>query len=36
VLHVPPTRRGVLVVGDGAVNVKRYVAAASMAGWPVL
>ncbi|GAA3191693.1 2-succinyl-5-enolpyruvyl-6-hydroxy-3-cyclohexene-1-carboxylic-acid synthase [Actinocorallia longicatena] len=36
VLHVPPTRRGVLVVGDGALNVKRYVAAASMAGWPVL
>lgn len=36
VLHVPATRRGVLVVGDGAVNVKRYVAAASMAGWPVL
>ncbi|MQY09000.1 2-succinyl-5-enolpyruvyl-6-hydroxy-3-cyclohexene-1-carboxylic-acid synthase [Actinomadura macrotermitis] len=36
VLHVPPTRRGLLVVGDGAVNVKRYVAAASMAGWPVL
>ncbi|ROO84648.1 2-succinyl-5-enolpyruvyl-6-hydroxy-3-cyclohexene-1-carboxylate synthase [Actinocorallia herbida] len=36
VLHVPPTRRGVLVIGDGAVNVKRYVAAASMAGWPVL
>ncbi|WP_395105747.1 2-succinyl-5-enolpyruvyl-6-hydroxy-3-cyclohexene-1-carboxylic-acid synthase [Actinomadura sp. SCN-SB] len=36
VLHVPPTRRGVLVVGDGAGNVKRYVAAASMAGWPVL
>nr|WP_272918098.1 2-succinyl-5-enolpyruvyl-6-hydroxy-3-cyclohexene-1-carboxylic-acid synthase [Actinomadura rayongensis] len=36
VLHVPPTRRGILVVGDGAVNVKRYVAAASMAGWPVL
>jgi 2-succinyl-5-enolpyruvyl-6-hydroxy-3-cyclohexene-1-carboxylate synthase len=36
VLHVPPTRRGVLVVGDGAVNVKRYVASASMAGWPVL
>ncbi|RFS82339.1 2-succinyl-5-enolpyruvyl-6-hydroxy-3-cyclohexene-1-carboxylic-acid synthase [Actinomadura spongiicola] len=36
VLHVPPTRRGVLVVGDGASNVKRYVAAASMAGWPVL
>ncbi len=36
VLHVPPTRKGVLVVGDGAVNVKRYVAAASMAGWPVL
>ncbi|RAY11083.1 2-succinyl-5-enolpyruvyl-6-hydroxy-3-cyclohexene-1-carboxylic-acid synthase [Actinomadura craniellae] len=36
VLHVPPTRRGVLVVGDGAVNVQRYVAAASMAGWPVL
>jgi 2-succinyl-5-enolpyruvyl-6-hydroxy-3-cyclohexene-1-carboxylate synthase len=36
VLHVPPTRRGVLVVGDGARNVKRYVAAASMAGWPVL
>ena len=36
VLHVPPTRRGVLIVGDGAVNVKRYVAAASMAGWPVL
>ncbi|MBW8482767.1 2-succinyl-5-enolpyruvyl-6-hydroxy-3-cyclohexene-1-carboxylic-acid synthase [Actinomadura parmotrematis] len=36
VLHVPPTRRGVLVVGDGAANVKRYVAAASMAGWPVL
>ncbi|MEO5877388.1 MAG: 2-succinyl-5-enolpyruvyl-6-hydroxy-3-cyclohexene-1-carboxylic-acid synthase [Streptosporangiaceae bacterium] len=36
VLHVPPTRRGILVVGDGAANVKRYVAAASMAGWPVL
>jgi 2-succinyl-5-enolpyruvyl-6-hydroxy-3-cyclohexene-1-carboxylate synthase len=36
VLHVPPTRRGLLVVGDGATNVKRYVAAASMAGWPVL
>jgi 2-succinyl-5-enolpyruvyl-6-hydroxy-3-cyclohexene-1-carboxylate synthase len=35
-LHVRPTRRGVLVVGDGAANVKRYVAAASMAGWPVL
>jgi 2-succinyl-5-enolpyruvyl-6-hydroxy-3-cyclohexene-1-carboxylate synthase len=35
-LHVPPTRRGVLVVGDGAVNVRRYVAAAGMAGWPVL
>jgi len=35
-LRVPPTRRGVLVVGDGAANVKRYVAAASMAGWPVL
>jgi 2-succinyl-5-enolpyruvyl-6-hydroxy-3-cyclohexene-1-carboxylate synthase len=35
-LHVPATRRGVLVVGDGAANVKRYVAAASMAGWPVL
>ncbi|WP_106401518.1 2-succinyl-5-enolpyruvyl-6-hydroxy-3-cyclohexene-1-carboxylic-acid synthase [Actinocorallia populi] len=36
VLRVPATRRGVLVVGDGAANVKRYVAAASMAGWPVL
>ncbi|MDH2426204.1 2-succinyl-5-enolpyruvyl-6-hydroxy-3-cyclohexene-1-carboxylic-acid synthase [Sphaerisporangium sp. TRM90804] len=35
-LHVPATRRGVLVVGDGAVNVRRYVAAAGMAGWPVL
>ncbi|GGO63611.1 2-succinyl-5-enolpyruvyl-6-hydroxy-3-cyclohexene-1-carboxylic-acid synthase [Nonomuraea cavernae] len=35
-LHLPPTRRGVLVVGDGAVNVRRYVAAAGMAGWPVL
>ncbi|GII60764.1 2-succinyl-5-enolpyruvyl-6-hydroxy-3-cyclohexene- 1-carboxylate synthase [Sphaerisporangium krabiense] len=35
-LHVPPTRRGVLVVGDGAVNVRRHVAAAGMAGWPVL
>ncbi|GGL01611.1 2-succinyl-5-enolpyruvyl-6-hydroxy-3-cyclohexene- 1-carboxylate synthase [Sphaerisporangium melleum] len=35
-LHVPPTRRGVLVVGDGAPNVRRYVAAAGMAGWPVL
>ncbi|MFF0524503.1 hypothetical protein ACFYTC_37905 [Actinomadura nitritigenes] len=33
VLYVPSTRRGVLVVGDGAVNVKWYVAAASMAGW---
>lgn len=35
-LHLPPTRRGVLVVGDGAVGVRRYVAAAGMAGWPVL
>ncbi|GAA3425782.1 2-succinyl-5-enolpyruvyl-6-hydroxy-3-cyclohexene-1-carboxylic-acid synthase [Streptosporangium sandarakinum] len=35
-LHLPPTRRGVLVVGDGAANVRRYVAAAGMAGWPVL
>lgn len=35
-LHVPATRRGVLVVGDGAANVRRYVAAAGMAGWPVL
>ncbi|MEO3812605.1 2-succinyl-5-enolpyruvyl-6-hydroxy-3-cyclohexene-1-carboxylic-acid synthase [Sphaerisporangium sp. B11E5] len=35
-LHVAPTRRGVLVVGDGAANVRRYVAAAGMAGWPVL
>ncbi|WP_214410359.1 2-succinyl-5-enolpyruvyl-6-hydroxy-3-cyclohexene-1-carboxylic-acid synthase [Sphaerisporangium fuscum] len=35
-LHVAPTRRGVLVVGDGATNVRRYVAAAGMAGWPVL
>ncbi|MEN3539768.1 2-succinyl-5-enolpyruvyl-6-hydroxy-3-cyclohexene-1-carboxylic-acid synthase [Microbispora sp. ZYX-F-249] len=35
-LHIPPTRRGVLVVGDGAANVRRYVAAAGMAGWPVL
>ncbi|MET8054317.1 2-succinyl-5-enolpyruvyl-6-hydroxy-3-cyclohexene-1-carboxylic-acid synthase [Streptosporangium sp. NPDC005286] len=35
-LHLPPTRRGVLVVGDGATNVRRYVAAAGMAGWPVL
>ncbi|MEW9528166.1 2-succinyl-5-enolpyruvyl-6-hydroxy-3-cyclohexene-1-carboxylic-acid synthase [Microbispora sp. NPDC049125] len=35
-LHLAPTRRGVLVVGDGAVNVRRYVAAAGMAGWPVL
>ncbi|RBQ19352.1 2-succinyl-5-enolpyruvyl-6-hydroxy-3-cyclohexene-1-carboxylic-acid synthase [Spongiactinospora rosea] len=35
-LHLPPTRRGVLVIGDGAVNVRRYVAAAGMAGWPVV
>jgi 2-succinyl-5-enolpyruvyl-6-hydroxy-3-cyclohexene-1-carboxylate synthase len=35
-LHIPATRRGVLVVGDGAPNVRRYVAAAGMAGWPVL
>ncbi|WP_371778573.1 2-succinyl-5-enolpyruvyl-6-hydroxy-3-cyclohexene-1-carboxylic-acid synthase [Streptosporangium subroseum] len=35
-LHLQPTRRGVLVVGDGATNVRRYVAAAGMAGWPVL
>ncbi|MFI6317427.1 2-succinyl-5-enolpyruvyl-6-hydroxy-3-cyclohexene-1-carboxylic-acid synthase [Nonomuraea sp. NPDC050556] len=35
-LHLPPTRRGVLVVGDGAANVRRYIAAAGMAGWPVL
>ncbi|GAA1302424.1 2-succinyl-5-enolpyruvyl-6-hydroxy-3-cyclohexene- 1-carboxylate synthase [Planotetraspora silvatica] len=35
-LHIPPTRRGVLVVGDGAPGVRRYVAAAGMAGWPVL
>ncbi|MEU4410375.1 2-succinyl-5-enolpyruvyl-6-hydroxy-3-cyclohexene-1-carboxylic-acid synthase [Streptosporangium sp. NPDC023963] len=35
-LHLPPTRRGVLVVGDGATNTRRYVAAAGMAGWPVL
>ncbi|WP_433501326.1 2-succinyl-5-enolpyruvyl-6-hydroxy-3-cyclohexene-1-carboxylic-acid synthase [Sphaerimonospora sp. CA-214678] len=35
-LHIPPTRRGVLVVGDGAAGVRRYVAAAGMAGWPVL
>ncbi|MEU0569192.1 2-succinyl-5-enolpyruvyl-6-hydroxy-3-cyclohexene-1-carboxylic-acid synthase [Nonomuraea sp. NPDC005983] len=35
-LHIPPTRRGVLVVGDGASNVRRYIAAAGMAGWPVL
>jgi 2-succinyl-5-enolpyruvyl-6-hydroxy-3-cyclohexene-1-carboxylate synthase len=35
-LHLPQTRRGVLVVGDGAANVRRYVAAAGMAGWPVL
>ncbi|MEU8147679.1 2-succinyl-5-enolpyruvyl-6-hydroxy-3-cyclohexene-1-carboxylic-acid synthase [Nonomuraea sp. NPDC048901] len=35
-LHIPPTRRGVLVVGDGAANVRRYVAAAGMAGWPVV
>ncbi|MEV5410131.1 2-succinyl-5-enolpyruvyl-6-hydroxy-3-cyclohexene-1-carboxylic-acid synthase [Thermopolyspora sp. NPDC052614] len=35
-LHIAPTRRGVLVVGDGASNVRRYVAAAGMAGWPVL
>ncbi|MCA2223719.1 2-succinyl-5-enolpyruvyl-6-hydroxy-3-cyclohexene-1-carboxylic-acid synthase [Nonomuraea aurantiaca] len=35
-LHIPPTRRGVLVVGDGAANVRRYVAAAGMAGWPVI
>ncbi|MBN6057736.1 2-succinyl-5-enolpyruvyl-6-hydroxy-3-cyclohexene-1-carboxylic-acid synthase [Nonomuraea sp. RK-328] len=35
-LHIPPTRRGVLVIGDGAANVRRYVAAAGMAGWPVL
>lgn len=27
---------GVLVVGDGATNTRRYVAAAGMAGWPVL
>lgn len=36
VLHVPPSRRGVLVVGDGAADADRYVAAASAAGWPVL
>ncbi|GAA3036896.1 2-succinyl-5-enolpyruvyl-6-hydroxy-3-cyclohexene-1-carboxylic-acid synthase [Streptosporangium longisporum] len=35
-LHLPPTRRGVLVVGDGATGTRRYVAAAGMAGWPVL
>ncbi len=35
-LHISATRRGVLVVGDGATNVRRYVAAAGMAGWPVL
>jgi len=35
-LHLPPTRRGVLVVGDGATNTRRYVAAAGMAGWPIL
>lgn len=35
-LHLPPTRKGVLVVGDGAANMRRYVAAAGMAGWPVL
>lgn len=35
-LHIAPTRRGVLVVGDGAANVRRYVAAAGMAGWPVV
>ncbi|GII58069.1 2-succinyl-5-enolpyruvyl-6-hydroxy-3-cyclohexene- 1-carboxylate synthase [Planotetraspora thailandica] len=35
-LHIPPTRKGVLVVGDGAPGVRRYVAAAGMAGWPVL
>jgi 2-succinyl-5-enolpyruvyl-6-hydroxy-3-cyclohexene-1-carboxylate synthase len=35
-LHLPQTRRGVLVVGDGAVGTRRYVAAAGMAGWPVL
>ncbi|MDI9581623.1 MAG: 2-succinyl-5-enolpyruvyl-6-hydroxy-3-cyclohexene-1-carboxylic-acid synthase [Thermobispora sp.] len=35
-LHLPPVRRGVLVIGDGATNVRRYVAAAGMAGWPVL
>ncbi|MEV0198253.1 2-succinyl-5-enolpyruvyl-6-hydroxy-3-cyclohexene-1-carboxylic-acid synthase [Nonomuraea sp. NPDC050691] len=35
-LHIAPTRRGVLVIGDGAANVRRYVAAAGMAGWPVL
>ncbi|MCT9930320.1 2-succinyl-5-enolpyruvyl-6-hydroxy-3-cyclohexene-1-carboxylic-acid synthase [Planotetraspora sp. A-T 1434] len=35
-LHIAPTRRGVLVVGDGAPGVRRYVAAAGMAGWPVL
>jgi len=35
-LHVPATPRGVLVVGAGAVNVRRYVAAAGMAGWPIL
>ncbi|WP_084963429.1 2-succinyl-5-enolpyruvyl-6-hydroxy-3-cyclohexene-1-carboxylic-acid synthase [Thermoactinospora rubra] len=35
-LHLPPTRRGVLVIGDGAANVRRYIAAAGMAGWPVL
>ncbi|MEZ0070731.1 2-succinyl-5-enolpyruvyl-6-hydroxy-3-cyclohexene-1-carboxylic-acid synthase [Planotetraspora sp. GP83] len=35
-LHIPPTRRGALVVGDGAPGVRRYVAAAGMAGWPVL
>lgn len=35
-LHLAPSPRGVLVVGDGASNVRRYVAAAGMAGWPVL
>ncbi|WP_369275933.1 2-succinyl-5-enolpyruvyl-6-hydroxy-3-cyclohexene-1-carboxylic-acid synthase [Streptomyces sp. R11] len=36
VLQVPRTQRGVLVVGDGAVNAEQYVAAAREAGWPVM
>ncbi|WP_283134411.1 2-succinyl-5-enolpyruvyl-6-hydroxy-3-cyclohexene-1-carboxylic-acid synthase [Rhizohabitans arisaemae] len=35
-VRVPPGMRGVLVIGEGATGVPRYVAAAEAAGWPVL